>query len=300
MADPMPRPSPTASPQTTHFYNTQLFRSGLFADCTITTTARSPSAFRTFSSASPATFACHRSILSPRCAFFRCCLDGRFAEGGSRVISMDDDDPVALEAMLFYLYTLEYPAEIGEALMALPDWRGGFGGAGSGKAGGSDSGIEDDDEVGVGREGAVYWGFDWLVFVIAEKYGLEELREMAAARLLEKAIALSGEEKNGRGVDGFVGLVESLYAAEDVSEPGKELRCRIVEVTAGFVAQSIRISQITQLVADTPEFAIDLVSMLGKKEEESRKAKMEEVRQIEREKLRIRHVPMNEDSDGED
>ena len=217
---------------------------------------------------------------------------------------MDDDDPIALEAMLHYLYTLEYPTEVCDRLMMMPDWSSGF--KGLSRAGGSDSGIEDDDEALSGnskeREAQVYWGFDLLVFGIAEKYGLEELRDMAGRVLLEKAAGLTKTKKDSdllNEVDGFVGLMDGLYASDGTSEPGVTLRSQIIKSTCQVVAAHIRRERVAQLVADVPEYAVELVEMLGRREEERKTVKKEEDRRIEKERIRMRHVPMNEDSDGE-
>ena len=50
-------------------------------------------------------FRAHRIVLS-RCRFFESCFEHGFKETESRLITLDDDDPDALEAVLTFLYTM--------------------------------------------------------------------------------------------------------------------------------------------------------------------------------------------------
>ena len=51
------------------------------------------------------TYRCHRIILASRCKFFAVCFDKGFKEGDDAVISMEDDDPLAIFGMITFLYT---------------------------------------------------------------------------------------------------------------------------------------------------------------------------------------------------
>lgn len=261
--------------KSTHYYNKQLLRTGAFADCTITCKGRS--------------WPAHRNILSPRCDFFKCCFDGRFSEGWTRVIAMQDDDPVAVQGMLYFLYTLDYPKEAYKKLL------------GGETDSGSDSGIEEDEESTDGQNVQVYWGFDLLIYTIADKYGLLQLRRMAERSLLDKAdAALKDEQQFFKTADGLVPLVEELFATEEISQDLKVLRRQIVSLTSEVVAGHIRDARVSALIADVPEFAIELVEALGRKRIESRTVQKGEEKRQEAEKIRLTYIPMNEESDDED
>lgn len=202
---------------------------------------------------------------------------------------MEDDDPVAVQGMLYFLYTLNYPKETHRRLL------------GSETDAGSDSGIEEDEESTDGQNMQVYWGFDLSMYTIADKYGLLELRGMAEPSLLDKADAAAKDHQQFlKTVDGFVALVEDLYATEEISQDLKVLRTKIVSLTSEVVAGHIRDTRISTLMADVPEFAIELVEALGRKRVERRTMQKEEEKRQEVEKIRLIHIPMNEESDVED
>jgi speckle-type POZ protein len=50
----------------------------------------------------------HRLIVCGRSEFFKNCVDGPFREGEKGVVSLEEDDPDAVEAMIQYLYTGDY------------------------------------------------------------------------------------------------------------------------------------------------------------------------------------------------
>jgi BTB/POZ domain len=257
----------------TYYYNKQLLRTGAFADCTLTCRGRS--------------WPAHRNILSPRCDFFRCCLDGRFTEGETRVIAMEGDDPVAVQGMLFYLYTLDYPTELYQTRVGVE--------TGSG----SDSGIEDDESTS--QDALVYWGFDLLIYTIADKYGLVELRQLARQSLLDKAESTEKEEQQlAKSMDGFVVLMENFYARDEVSDQERELRTQVISSASEAITHHVRDQRISTLMSDVPEFAIELVEALSRKREEKRVVQREQERSQEAARLRRYHIPMNDESDDED
>ncbi|ERF69232.1 hypothetical protein EPUS_01189 [Endocarpon pusillum Z07020] len=256
----------------TYYYNKQLLRTGAFADCTVTCRGRS--------------WPAHRNVLSPRCDFFKCCFDGRFTEGQTRVIVMEDDDPVAVDGMLFYLYTLDYPVELYQRLL------------GTETSSGSDSGIEDEETTG--QDAKVYWSFDLSMYTIADKYGLTELREMAENALLGKADLAGKEQQLLTNMDGFVALLEDLYGLGETSDQMSQLRTQIVSSTCEAITHHVRDQRISTLISDVPEFAVDLVEAIGKKRDERRMVQREEDKRQEAARVRICHVPMNEESDWED
>jgi BTB/POZ domain len=318
-----PRTTGDSLTTTTYHYNKQLLHTGAFADCTILCRPQdlSYSSRSTTSTSRPA----HRNVLAPRCDFFRCCFEGAFQEARTPcVVDMRGDDPVAVDGLLYYLYTLEYPAEVYERVL--------FAGAGLG-SGCSDSGIEDEDEdedeaskgQAPGLDPRVYWGFDLLMHDVADKYGLLGLREMAARSLLAKA-ELVGKETEAREegekqqqqqqrrqvvktLDGFVALMEDLYPAEEDSQEAEQeegndlrrsLRRQVVRLTCQGIARHIRDERISTLMADVPGFAVELVEMLAEKGNERRMVQREEDKKEEALKARLSHVPMNEESDCED
>jgi BTB/POZ domain len=274
-------PSADMSSISTYYYNKQLLRTGAFADCTLTCRGRS--------------WPAHRNILSPRCEFFRCCLDGRFTEGQTRVIAMDCDDPIAVEGMLYYLYTLDYPTELYQAHVGVE------------MGSGSDSGIEDDDwTTSSCQNPLVYWGFDRLIYTIADKYGLVELRQLARRSLLDKAEAIEKEQQQqqqqqlAKSMDGFVALIETLYAGEEISEHERELRTEVVRSASEAITKHVRDQRISTLMSEVPEFTIELVEALSRKREERRLLQREEEKAQEAARIRRNHIPMNDESDDED
>ena len=257
----------------TCYYNKQLFRTGAFADCTIRCQGRS--------------WPAHRNVLSPRCDFFKCCFDGRFEEAGTRSIGMEDDDATAVEGLLYYLYTLDYPVEVFEKRL------------GCDQGSGSDSGIEDEDHPI--QDAEVYWCFDLLMYKVADKYGLTELRVLAAQSLLDKAeLAAKEPGQLMRNLDGFVSLIDDLYAAEDIPEHLSQLRTQIVTSMCEPVTANIRDQRMSTLVADVPHFAVELVEVLGKKQEDREIKQQEEKRRQKAMRVRLSHIPMNDESDCEE
>ncbi len=256
----------------TYYYNKQLLRTGAFADCTLTCKGRS--------------WRAHRNVLSPRCDFFRCCFDGRFTEGETRAIAMEDDNPLAVDGMLYYLYTLDYPLELHQRLL------------GAETSSGSDSGIED-EEFATSQDATLYWNFDLSMYAIADKYGLAELAEMAESALLSRADLAAGREQQLlHHMDGFVALVQDLYALGDTSDRMSRLRTQIINSTCEAMSHNVRDPRISALLSDVPEFAVELVEALGKKRDERRVAQREDDRRREAARVRVCHVPMNISSEG--
>jgi BTB/POZ domain len=320
-----PRTTDDSLTTTTYHYNKQLLQTGAFADCTILCRPQDPSYSARSTTSTSTSRPAHRNILAPRCEFFRCCFEGAFREARTPcVVDMRGDDPVAVEGLLYYLYTLEYPAEVYERVL--------FAGSGAGAGLGSscsDSGIEDEDEdeaskgEAPGLDPRVYWGFDLLMHDVADKYGLLGLREMAARSLLAKAEWVGkGTEAREEGekqqqqrrqflktLNGFVALMEDLYPAEEESQEAEQeegndlrrtLRRQVVRLTCQGIARHIRDERISTLMADVPGFAVELVEMLAKRADQKRLVQREEDKKEEALKARLSHVPMNEESDCED
>jgi hypothetical protein len=214
-------------------------------------------------------------------------LDGRFEEAGTRVIRMEGDDAVAVEGMLYYLYTLDYPVELYERRL------------GSDHGSGSDSGIEDEDSPI--QDAVVYWCFDLLMYKIADKYGLFELRELAAQSLRNKA-ELAGNEQGRflKNLDGFVTLIDDLYATEDISEHLRQLRTQTISSMCEAITNHIREHRLSALVADVPDFAIEVVEVLGKKRDDRKIMQQEEEKKQKAVRVRLSHIPMNDESDCEE
>lgn len=199
---------------------------------------------------------------------------------------MEDDDPVAVDGMLFYLYTLDYPVELYQRLL------------GTETSSGSDSGIE--DEEASCQDAKVYWSFDLSMYTIADKYGLTDLREMAENALLGKADLAGKEQQLLTNMGGFVALLEDLYGLGETSDQMSQLRTQIVSSTCEAITRHVRDQRISALISDVPEFAVELVEAIGKKRDERRMVQREEDKRQEAARVRICHVPMNEESDWED
>lgn len=199
---------------------------------------------------------------------------------------MDDDDPIALDGMLYYLYTLDFPTELYQTIL----------GAESGS--GSDSGIEDEESTG--QDPKVYWGFDLLMYTIADKYGLTELRDLAGQSLLEKAELTKEDPQLLKNMDGFVSLVEDFYAREEMSDKLREIRAKFLSSTCEAITHHVRDPRISTLMADIPEFAVELVEAVGKKRDERRMVQQQEEKKREAMRVRMSHIPMNDESDCED
>jgi hypothetical protein len=210
------------------------------------------------------------------------------------VINLEGDVPEAVEGMLFYLYCLEYPRELYEGLL---------GGSASG-SGGSDSGIEEDEESSSSQQDArTYWGFDLMMYTIADKYGLDELRKMARESLTTKAKRAGNVKQRDDfpgNLDGFAALIEELYADEDVAEHLRAFRTEIVGSTSEALTPHVRDPRLSVLIADVPSFAVELVEALGKKRDEQRIVHQEEDSRKAAERRRLSHIPMNDESDYED
>lgn len=246
---------------------------------------------------------------------------------------MEDDDPTAVEGMLHYLYTLAYPKDVYLRLL----------GSHLCSASGSDSGIEegddddDDDDEAQFLDLKVYWTFDLLMHAMADKYGLPDLREMAAQSLLRKAADLATAHssvvdaaKEGEGEaslkqshkklisDGFALLIHTLYSSTDEEAnalspetPLHKLRSQIVTLTAQTVAAHIRNPAIMAIMADVPAFAIDLVETVAqatdkartlarqREQEEKEEEEKKRCRDFNRQRRQVR-IPMNEESDCDD
>ncbi|KAK1989747.1 hypothetical protein LX36DRAFT_686373 [Colletotrichum falcatum] len=72
----------------------KLYATGVYSDLIISSSAKS--------------FSVHRAIICPRCEFFAAACRNPFEEATDGVISLPDDDPVAVEMMVQYFYNLGY------------------------------------------------------------------------------------------------------------------------------------------------------------------------------------------------
>ncbi|KAK5996373.1 hypothetical protein PT974_01707 [Cladobotryum mycophilum] len=51
----------------------------------------------------------HKAILCPRSSFFAAACDGPFKESKTGIVELNDDDPEAVELMVYWFYHLDYP-----------------------------------------------------------------------------------------------------------------------------------------------------------------------------------------------
>uniref|UniRef100_A0A7S0FPG3 BTB domain-containing protein n=1 Tax=Pyrodinium bahamense TaxID=73915 RepID=A0A7S0FPG3_9DINO len=84
--------------------NERLWRDRLFTDCTVTCGASE--------------FRCHRAILANASDVWRTAFEGSFIEGRDARLSIDDAEPLVVEALLKYAYTCEF--DFDDAAAALP------------------------------------------------------------------------------------------------------------------------------------------------------------------------------------
>ncbi|KAL9113950.1 MAG: hypothetical protein Q9227_002084 [Pyrenula ochraceoflavens] len=75
--------------------NLELFHSGSHADCTV-------------KCGESYVFRVHTAIICVRNKYFQAAFTGRFEEGDSKTVIWDDK-PYAVECLLYYLYTLQFP-----------------------------------------------------------------------------------------------------------------------------------------------------------------------------------------------
>ncbi|KAF4458120.1 Speckle-type POZ protein [Fusarium austroafricanum] len=80
----------------------RLFKTGAYSDFTITCRGKE--------------FKVHKAIICPQSSFFKAACNGSFKEAHEGKMDLPDDDPVAVEKMLRYLYHLDVPLSIGQEL----------------------------------------------------------------------------------------------------------------------------------------------------------------------------------------
>jgi BTB/POZ domain len=250
---PFQKLSPSSEVYSNSRYNKDLLADGAFGDCTIRSRNRS--------------WRAHRNILSPRCRFFNVCFNGKFKESsGMNEVCMDDDHPDAVEGLLYYLYTLDYPGHEG-----------------------SDS------------EPYSSWKRDFTLYGIADKYDLPELMRLARLSLLNSVHDAETCSKSSflKNLDSFAALIDELYAP-DMTPSGnmQDLRVQVMGSVAEKVAQNIRDPRLSELIAAVPEFGLDLLEALGKIGKE-RETTLPGAPTASVTQQRLVYIPLNEDSDSD-
>ena len=146
---------------------------------------------------------------------------------------MDDDDQAAVESMLHYLYTLDYPSKLSPKSEILEDG------------------------------GRAFWTSDLDIFIIADKYSLPDLADMAHTELYEKvdSTVRASDDEFRQGLEGFVQLLELLYC-DDASEDLVEIRKDVVDTLARLLGRHVRNACLEDFLVETPGFSCDLIESL--------------------------------------
>lgn len=153
---------------------------------------------------------------------------------------MNDDEPFALQAMLEYIYTFEYPLRVLHSLLREtmgPDYLG---------------------SVAPRPPSAqiILWGFDVAVFRIANKYGLTELAKEAEERFVDDQVEITGEH------EGFVSFMRGVYNLGQTAEM-LEIRQKVVIAYGRELAKALDEPIVVELIYHIPDLAVDVIKSLA-------------------------------------
>lgn len=163
---------------------------------------------------------------------------------GTKVINLDDDDPVAVWAMVQYLYNLEYPEPTEEVEKKIL--------SGEAQAGSSPS----EDKLSEPAEGSCHrakWHCVYIhakVYSLGKNYGLSGLKHFAKSRF----VAVS--KGNPGSVSGLIPVVLEVYTA--TPEHDRELRDQVRSI----LCKNMKIVSrpgIQQLMLEMPRVAVDVL-----------------------------------------
>jgi len=180
---------------------------------------------------------------------------------------MDDDHTDAVEGLMYYLYTLDYPK--------------------------NDTPRSSDPYQG--------WKRDILLYSIADKYCLPEFMRLARQSLLDTANDrdVCNKDTFVKNLDKFESLIDDLYTPDEIpSERMKDLRVEVMAALAEMVARNIRDFRLSRLVAEYPDFALDVLEAIGKVQQE-REVALPGAQTGYVKRQQMVHIPLNEDSDSE-
>ncbi|KAL9113956.1 MAG: hypothetical protein Q9227_002090 [Pyrenula ochraceoflavens] len=157
-----------------------LFRNGWHSDCIIRCQSYE--------------WKCHKAIICPKNCYFRAALTGSFIEASSSTVILEDDEPWAVECLLYYLYSFQYPTR--NCCESVPTTTEDF---------------PPND-----------YAFDLGIFKIADKREAHSLRTMAMSKVLS-LFARSGWAVWEESIDSFIISLPFLWEVPD-SSGGRLLR----------------------------------------------------------------------------
>lgn len=163
---------------------------------------------------------------------------------GTKVVNLDDDDPVAVWAMVQYLYTLAYPEPTEELEQKILSWET--------QTGSSTSEGEPREPAKTSNHRAK-WHFVHIhakVYSLGEKYGLSGLKHFASVRFAAVSEGTLGS------VSGLVPVVQEVYTA--TPEYDRVLRDQVKTI----LRKKMKIVQspgVQKLMLEIPQVAVDVL-----------------------------------------
>jgi len=198
-------------------------------------------------------FKVHRAIVCPRSHFFTAACDGPFQESINNEITLEEDDPHAVERMLAYLYTSDYcdgdysgpvedEASPEEAPTDEPENE-------EQSASMSQSITEEQDNASATTDETSLLN-NILVYAVAEKYGIAELKELAKAKFQGRVGSLLSAKE-------FPEIIRELYRTTPSSD--RELRDIVAQVCAQQGSTIVDSPDLNTIVVEVGEFGLDLL-----------------------------------------
>lgn len=163
---------------------------------------------------------------------------------GTKVVNLDDDDPVVVWAMVQYLYTLKYPEPTEEVEQNILSW-----GAQAGRSPSEDK----PSEPAEGSTLRAKWHCVYIhakVYSLGEKYGLSGLKHFANLRFAAVSKGTPGL------VSGLIPVVQEVYKA--TPEHDRALRDQVKSILRKRMKIVAR-TGIQNLMLEIPQAAIDVL-----------------------------------------
>lgn len=163
-------------------------------------------------------------------------------EATQRRVNLSDDKPFAIEGLLTYIYTLEYPSSVLHTLL-----RAIMG-----------DGYLDAKAPRPTAAQVLLWTFDLEIFKVADKFGLVDLAKEAEDRLLDNEVEISGEHI------GFVAFIRGVYNLGETKKM-HALRQKVVRVYDKELCKALDEPLVVELVQHIPDLGIDAMKSLVKR-----------------------------------